>query len=147
MLRGGLRATRSEPALGDNEMDDQMHSSMLIQSPHALYRLPRATFPRILSPNLSPFPLSLCPPSPQARLSVLEAQQQSMRGFAAATEMTVRDALNSAMDEEMARDDKVFILGEEVGQYQGAYKVTRGLLQKYGADRVRDTPITEVRGM
>lgn len=60
------------------------------------------------------------------------------------TEMSVRDALNTAMDEEMARDDKVFILGEEVGQYQGAYKVTRGLLQKYGADRVKDTPITEV---
>ncbi|GAB4820399.1 hypothetical protein N2152v2_007445 [Parachlorella kessleri] len=47
------------------------------------------------------------------------------------------------MDEEMARDDKVFILGEEVGEYQGAYKITRGLLQKYGPKRVRDTPITE----
>eukprot|EP00887_Chlorella_sp_A99_P006168 scaffold3.g6168.t1 len=57
--------------------------------------------------------------------------------------MTVRDALNSAMDEEMARDDRVFILGEEVAEYQGAYKVTRGLLQKYGPKRVRDTPITE----
>lgn len=66
------------------------------------------------------------------------------RGFAAATqELTVRDALNSALDEEMSRDDKVFIMGEEVGEYQGAYKVTRGLLQKYGAERVRDTPITE----
>uniref|UniRef100_A0A0A9VWM1 Pyruvate dehydrogenase E1 component subunit beta n=1 Tax=Lygus hesperus TaxID=30085 RepID=A0A0A9VWM1_LYGHE len=61
----------------------------------------------------------------------------------AATQMTVRDALNSAMDEEMARDSKVFILGEEVAQYQGAYKVTRGLLEKYGQDRVVDTPITE----
>jgi len=57
--------------------------------------------------------------------------------------MTARDALNSALDEEMARDESVFILGEEVGEYQGAYKVTRNLLQKYGADRVRDTPITE----
>lgn len=59
------------------------------------------------------------------------------------TEMTVRDALNSAMDEEMARDDKVFVLGEEVAEYQGAYKITRGLLQKYGPERVKDTPITE----
>lgn len=59
------------------------------------------------------------------------------------TEMTVRDALNSALEEEMERDSKVFILGEEVGEYQGAYKVTRGLLQKFGAERVRDTPITE----
>ncbi|MEW5313941.1 MAG: hypothetical protein WDW38_005471 [Sanguina aurantia] len=47
------------------------------------------------------------------------------------------------MDEEMARDPNVFILGEEVGEYQGAYKITRGLLQKYGAERVKDTPITE----
>ncbi|GFR44218.1 hypothetical protein Agub_g5406 [Astrephomene gubernaculifera] len=68
----------------------------------------------------------------------------AVRGFASQpTEMTVRDALNSALDEELARDDKVYILGEEVGEYQGAYKITRGLLQKYGADRVKDTPITE----
>lgn len=57
--------------------------------------------------------------------------------------MTVRDALNSALSEEMTRDDKVFIIGEEVGEYQGAYKITKGLHQKFGADRVRDTPITE----
>ncbi|KAF5828329.1 pyruvate dehydrogenase E1 component beta subunit mitochondrial precursor [Dunaliella salina] len=59
------------------------------------------------------------------------------------TQMTVRDALNSAMDEEMERDNDVFVLGEEVAEYQGAYKVTRGLLQKYGPERVKDTPITE----
>ncbi|OXU17954.1 hypothetical protein TSAR_014271 [Trichomalopsis sarcophagae] len=57
--------------------------------------------------------------------------------------MTVRDALNSAMDEEMERDERVFILGEEVAQYDGAYKVTRGLYKKYGEKRVIDTPITE----
>ena len=62
----------------------------------------------------------------------------------ATTEMTVRDAINSAIDEEMERDDKVFILGEEVAQYQGAYKVTKGLFQKYGSKRVIDTPITEM---
>ncbi|GBG76843.1 hypothetical protein CBR_g23058 [Chara braunii] len=60
-----------------------------------------------------------------------------------AKQMTVRDALNSAIDEEMAADIKVFIMGEEVAEYQGAYKVTKGLLQKYGPDRVLDTPITE----
>lgn len=65
-----------------------------------------------------------------------------VRGFAS-NQMTVRDALNSAMDEEMERDDKVFVMGEEVAEYQGAYKVTRGLLQKYGPRRVKDTPITE----
>lgn len=57
--------------------------------------------------------------------------------------MTVRDALNAAMDEEMARDKTVFVLGEEVGEYQGAYKITKGLIQKYGPERVIDTPITE----
>jgi len=56
----------------------------------------------------------------------------------------VRDALNMAMDEEMAKDDRVFILGEEVAQYDGAYKVTRGLWKKYGDRRVYDTPITEM---
>lgn len=61
----------------------------------------------------------------------------------ATVEMTVRDALNTAMDEEMEREEKVYLLGEEVAQYQGAYKVTKGLYQKYGAKRVIDTPITE----
>ncbi|KAJ0896105.1 putative pyruvate dehydrogenase (acetyl-transferring) [Helianthus annuus] len=58
-------------------------------------------------------------------------------------EMTVRDALNSALDEEMAADPNVFVMGEEVGEYQGAYKITKGLLDKYGPERVLDTPITE----
>lgn len=65
---------------------------------------------------------------------------------AAATQpaqLTVRDALNQAMDEEMARDERVFLLGEEVALYNGAYKVSRGLYDKYGARRVVDMPITE----
>jgi pyruvate dehydrogenase E1 component beta subunit len=55
----------------------------------------------------------------------------------------MRDALNQAMKEEMARDPSVFLLGEEVGAYQGAYKVTQGLLAQFGEWRVRDTPIAE----
>ncbi|KAF7272766.1 pyruvate dehydrogenase E1 beta subunit [Rhynchophorus ferrugineus] len=62
----------------------------------------------------------------------------------AAKQMTVRDALNQAIDEEMERDERVFILGEEVAQYDGAYKVTRGLWKKYGDKRVIDTPISEM---
>ncbi|KAJ8649033.1 hypothetical protein MRB53_002056 [Persea americana] len=58
-------------------------------------------------------------------------------------DMTVRDALNSALDEEMSADPKVFLMGEEVGEYQGAYKISKGLLEKYGPERVLDTPITE----
>ncbi len=56
---------------------------------------------------------------------------------------TVRDALRDAMAEEMRRDDRVFVIGEEVAEYQGAYKVTQNLLQEFGARRVVDTPITE----
>lgn len=61
----------------------------------------------------------------------------------ATKEMTVREAICEGIDEEMERDEKVFIIGEEVAQYQGAYKVTKGLYQKYGDQRVIDTPITE----
>jgi len=57
--------------------------------------------------------------------------------------MTVREALRDAMDAEMARDDSVFLMGEEVAQYQGAYKISQGLLDKFGPRRVIDTPITE----
>jgi pyruvate dehydrogenase E1 component beta subunit len=57
--------------------------------------------------------------------------------------MTVREALRDAMAEEMRRDGDVFVIGEEVAEYQGAYKVTQGLLQEFGARRVIDTPITE----
>jgi pyruvate dehydrogenase E1 component beta subunit len=58
--------------------------------------------------------------------------------------MTVREALRDAMREEMKRDPNVFLIGEEVGQYQGAYKVSQGLLDEFGAKRVVDTPITEM---
>ncbi|ESQ89629.1 pyruvate dehydrogenase subunit beta [Asticcacaulis sp. AC460] len=58
--------------------------------------------------------------------------------------ITVRDALRDAMAEEMRRDDAVFLMGEEVAQYQGAYKVSRGLLEEFGDRRVIDTPITEM---
>jgi pyruvate dehydrogenase E1 component beta subunit len=57
--------------------------------------------------------------------------------------MTVREALRDAMAEEMRRDDTVFLMGEEVAEYQGAYKVSQGLLQEFGPQRVVDTPITE----
>jgi pyruvate dehydrogenase E1 component beta subunit len=58
--------------------------------------------------------------------------------------VTYRDALNQAMREEMRRDPSVFLMGEEVGVYQGAYKVSRGLLEEFGPNRIVDTPITEL---
>ena len=59
------------------------------------------------------------------------------------TSLTVRESLRDAMAEEMRRDENVFIMGEEVAEYQGAYKVTQGLLDEFGSKRVIDTPITE----
>lgn len=67
-------------------------------------------------------------------------QKQTYRSV---KKMTVRDALNAALDEELERDEKVFIIGEEVAEYDGAYKITKGLWKKYGDKRVIDTPITE----
>jgi pyruvate dehydrogenase E1 component beta subunit len=58
--------------------------------------------------------------------------------------ITYREALNRAMDEEMERDANVVLMGEEVAEYDGAYKVSRGLLEKYGPERILDTPITEL---
>ncbi len=58
-------------------------------------------------------------------------------------EIDIREALRQAIDEEMTRDERVFILGEEVAEYNGAYKVTKGLWEKWGSKRVLDTPITE----
>ena len=75
-----------------------------------------------------------------------EARPAADPDIPAGTEMvstTVRDALRDAMAEEMRRDPDVFVMGEEVAEYQGAYKVTQGLLQEFGAQRVVDTPITE----
>jgi pyruvate dehydrogenase E1 component beta subunit len=65
------------------------------------------------------------------------------RFYAATEKKTVREALRDAMAEEMRRDPDVFLIGEEVAQYQGAYKVSQGLLDEFGPDRVIDTPITE----
>lgn len=77
--------------------------------------------------------------------SISVAALSARRGLSSGpVTMTVRDAINGALDEEMSRDDSVFMFGEEVGQYQGAYKITKGLYDKYGGDRVIDTPITEM---
>lgn len=74
--------------------------------------------------------------------AVARGKKEFVRGFAT-KEMTVREAICEGLDEEMERDESVYIMGEEVAQYQGAYKVTKGLYQKYGEKRVIDTPITE----
>lgn len=58
--------------------------------------------------------------------------------------ISVREALNSAMTDEIERDDRVFLIGEEVGAYNGAYKVSKGMFDKFNSKRVQDTPISEI---
>ncbi|EWC44199.1 mitochondrial pyruvate dehydrogenase E1 component subunit beta [Drechslerella stenobrocha 248] len=80
-------------------------------------------------------------PSPVSKFSI--QQTRTLASVSDSREYTVREALNEALAEELEADPKVFILGEEVAQYNGAYKVTKGLLDRFGPDRVIDTPITE----
>jgi pyruvate dehydrogenase E1 component beta subunit len=81
-------------------------------------------------------------PAPSAAPAV-EAVEAELDWTGATAKATVREALRDAMAEEMRRDDSVYLMGEEVAQYQGAYKVSQGLLDEFGDRRVIDTPITE----
>src|SRR6185312_4202308 len=71
-------------------------------------------------------------------------KRRRARGGRPMTVMTYRDALNQALREELKRDESVFLMGEEVAEYNGAYKVSRGLLDEFGPKRIVDTPITEL---
>ncbi len=85
-------------------------------------------------------------PAAESRLAAPKAPPPSdvdPRFYAETTTITVREALRDAMAEEMRRDEAVFLMGEEVAEYQGAYKVSQGLLDEFGDRRVVDTPITE----
>ena len=82
-------------------------------------------------------------PAPQATAPVRPAPASEPEYTGATRTITVREALRDAIAEEMRRDETVFLIGEEVAEYQGAYKVSQGLLQEFGARRVIDTPITE----
>jgi pyruvate dehydrogenase E1 component beta subunit len=90
-------------------------------------------------PTETPHPSASPPPSPARG----EGNDPDIPAGAKLTKVSVRDALRDAMAEEMRRDETVFLMGEEVAQYQGAYKVSRDLLQEFGPERIIDTPITE----
>jgi len=102
--------------------------------------------PQVVEPSAAPKPLPVetnvdVAPSEPAVVAVLDDP-----AVPAGTEMinqTVREALRDGMAEELRKDPDVFVIGEEVGEYQGAYKVTQGLLDEFGPDRIIDTPITE----
>jgi pyruvate dehydrogenase E1 component beta subunit len=90
------------------------------------------------TPEPAPAAQAAAPAAPKAEL-----RDPDLPAGAKLVKVTVRDALRDAMAEEMRRDDRVFLMGEEVAQYQGAYKVSRDLLQEFGPKRIIDTPITE----
>ena len=91
--------------------------------------------PAALAPKPNP-----AKPAPEPRAPAADPQVPAGTNMKTST---VREALRDAMAEEMRRDSRVFVMGEEVAQYQGAYKVTQGLLEEFGPERVIDTPITE----
>ena len=101
---------------------------------------PAASLAPIASPEPEAAPIAAAAPAPAAKAAMPDpAIPTNIKMI----DTTVRDALRDAMAEEMRRDELVFVMGEEVAEYQGAYKVTRELLQEFGDKRVIDTPITE----
>ncbi len=96
---------------------------------------PKVEPPASISTTEKPVPVSPAKVSPVADPTIPEGTEM--------VTMTVREAIRSAMSEEMRRDKDVFLMGEEVGQYQGAYKISQGMLDEFGPDRIVDTPITE----
>jgi pyruvate dehydrogenase E1 component beta subunit len=100
----------------------------------------RAVSQTTVTPAPSPGP-AVSSPAPEQSATPGHVRGDEKGGTA--TTLTLREALRDAMAEEMRSDDRVFVMGEEVAEYQGAYKVTQGLLDEFGARRVIDTPITE----
>ncbi|MBY3207103.1 pyruvate dehydrogenase complex E1 component subunit beta [Rhizobium laguerreae] len=120
--------------LQDGESASDMSASAPAAAPAAAPQAALEEKPAAASPASAPVPAEP------------KAQVQNDPEIPAGTEMvstTVREALRDAMAEEMRADENVFVMGEEVAEYQGAYKVTQGLLQEFGPRRVVDTPITE----
>lgn len=104
---------------------------------------PQAEPPAPAVPREAPAPAMPAPPPPAPSVSATPPMEDSLPADTPSVSLTVREALRDAMAEEMRRDERVFLMGEEVAEYQGAYKVSQGLLEEFGPERVCDTPITE----
>ena len=102
-----------------------------------------ATKPSPAAAPMAPAPAGDQPAAPKPAAAKAKAPPAEPVATGATATITVREALRDAMAEEMRRDPTVFLIGEEVAEYQGAYKVSQGLLDEFGATRVIDTPITE----
>ena len=103
----------------------------------------RAASPVLASPAPTAVAPVAAPPEPPPAAAPAIRTAEPDKEWGATTPTTVREALRDAMALEMRRDKDVFLLGEEVAEYQGAYKISQGLLDEFGAGRVIDTPITE----
>jgi pyruvate dehydrogenase E1 component beta subunit len=123
--------------LAEGEMASDVKAAAPAQQEKAAESASPAAEPAAAAAKSAP-----APAAPAAPKAAAEPDPEVPEGTEMVT-MTIRDALRDAMAEEMRRDPDVFIMGEEVAEYQGAYKVSQGLLQEFGARRVIDTPITE----
>jgi pyruvate dehydrogenase E1 component beta subunit len=109
----------------------------------AAHAAPRSSQPTGTISSRPPSAAAIVAPAVHAPPHAIPAADAEVAPGTAMITQTVREALRDAMAEEMRRDPDVFLMGEEVGQYQGAYKVSQGLLEEFGPKRVIDTPITE----
>jgi len=114
--------------------------AMLLEEGDSADAMPRAASVETAPETPESMPDAVAPGQPVAVADSVAAEPVAAGDSAA---LTVREALRDAMAEEMRADDRVFVMGEEVAEYQGAYKVTQGLLAEFGPKRVIDTPITE----
>jgi pyruvate dehydrogenase E1 component beta subunit len=119
----------------DGESVDAAAGGAARQGPPPAAEQPAARQP---APSARPEPVPAVPAAPAPKAPEVEPEWTGQT-----VNLTVREALRDAMAEEMRRDDSVFLMGEEVAEYQGAYKVSQGLLEEFGARRVIDTPISE----
>jgi pyruvate dehydrogenase E1 component beta subunit len=125
--------------LGEGEDKSAINSVKPSQQQKAAESAPPAATPAAKAPETAAPKEKKAPAAPETKAA---ADPDIPEGTEMVT-MTMREALRDAMAEEMRRDKDVFVMGEEVAEYQGAYKVTQGLLQEFGDKRVIDTPITE----
>jgi len=131
----------SAPKLNGGAVEERPEKAAAAKAPEA--KAPEAKAPEVKAPEVkAPEVKAPAAPAVHAPSAPVAAEPEVPAGTEMVT-MTMREALRDAMAEEMRRDETVFVMGEEVAEYQGAYKVTQGLLQEFGARRVVDTPITE----
>ncbi|MGK6313794.1 pyruvate dehydrogenase complex E1 component subunit beta [Neorhizobium sp. DT-125] len=126
--------TKIAVLLAEGESADAVSEAKPVEAPKAAPQVEQEEKPTATGSASAPVPAR--PIAPAASDPDIPAGTEMVT-------MTVREALRDAMAEEMRRDEDVFVMGEEVAEYQGAYKITQGLLQEFGPRRVVDTPITE----